>query len=130
ADASPAKQQEQVNSLIAQGVDAIVLDAVDTAAAASYVVAAKAAEIPIIAYDRPIPDQPADYYISFDNEAIGESIAESLVSHLDADGASGGVLIVNGSPTDAAAGLIKQGIHNAVDPSGFELLAEFDTPEW
>ena len=130
ADASAATQQEQVNSLIAQGVDAIVLDAVDTAAAASYVVAANAAEIPIIAYDRPIPDQPADYYISFDNEGIGESIAASLVEKLDAEGAEGGVLIVNGSPTDAAAGLIKQGIHNSVDSSGYELLAEFDTPQW
>lgn len=130
ADASASTQQEQVNSLIAQGVDAIVLDAVDTKAASSYVVAANAAEIPIIAYDRPIPEQPADYYVSFDNEGIGQSIAESLVEKLDAEGAEGGVLIVNGSPTDAAAGLIKDGIHNAIDPSGYEVLAEFDTPEW
>lgn len=130
ADADPATQQEQVNSLIAQNVDAIVLDAVDTKAAASYVVAANAAEIPIIAYDRPIPDQPADYYISFDNEGIGESIAASLIDHLDAEGAEGGLLIVNGSPTDAAAGLIKKGIHNSVDASDYKVLAEFDTPGW
>lgn len=130
ADASPKTQQEQVNSLIAQNVDAIVLDAVDTAAAASYVVAANAAKIPIIAYDRPIPDQPADYYISFDNEGIGESIAASLIDHLDAEGADGGLLIVNGSPTDAAAGLIKKGIHNSVDASDYDVLAEFDTPGW
>jgi simple sugar transport system substrate-binding protein/D-xylose transport system substrate-binding protein len=130
ADADAAKQQEQVNSLIAQNVDAIVLDAVDTKAAASYVVAANSAEIPIIAYDRPIPDQPADYYISFDNEGIGEAIAASLVERLGADGADGGLLIVNGSPTDAAAGLIKKGIHNSVDSSGYDVLAEFDTPGW
>ncbi|MGH3425107.1 MAG: substrate-binding domain-containing protein, partial [Nocardioidaceae bacterium] len=41
-----------------------------------------------------------------------------------------GLLQVNGSPTDAAAGLIKKGIHSAVDPSGFKLLAEYDTPDW
>ncbi|MEK8145950.1 substrate-binding domain-containing protein [Streptomyces sp. M10(2022)] len=46
------------------------------------------------------------------------------------DGAEGGLLQVNGSPTDAAAGLIKKGIHKAVDDSGFELLAEYDTPDW
>ena len=84
----------------------------------------------MIAYDRPIPDVPADYYVSFDNEAIGALIAQSLVDKLKADGAQGGVLQVNGSPTDAAAGLIKKGIHTAVDPSGLQLLAEFDTPDW
>ncbi|MFD2349316.1 substrate-binding domain-containing protein [Nonomuraea ferruginea] len=26
--------------------------------------------------------------------------------------------------------MIKKGIHSAVDPSGFKLLAEYDTPEW
>ena len=40
------------------------------------------------------------------------------------------MLEVNGSPTDAAAGLIKKGIHSAVDTSGFKLLAEYDTPDW
>ena len=132
ADASAETQQQQANSAIAQGVDVIVIDAVDSTAAASIVVAANAAEIPIIAYDRPIPDQPADYYVSFDNEGIGQKIAQSLVDKLAADGADAeaGILIVNGSPTDAAAGLIKQGIHNAVDASGLTVLAEFDTPEW
>ena len=40
------------------------------------------------------------------------------------------MLQVNGSPTDAAAGLIKKGIHSAIDPSGLPLLAEYDTPDW
>ncbi|MBC7725757.1 MAG: sugar ABC transporter substrate-binding protein [Burkholderiaceae bacterium] len=130
ADASADTQQQQANSAIAQGVDAIVIDAVDSKAAASIVVAANAAKIPIIAYDRPIPDQKADYYVSFDNEGIGQSIGQSLVEKVDADGTGNGILIVNGSPTDAAAGLIKKGIHNAVDASDLTVLAEFDTPEW
>ena len=128
ADASADTQQQQANSAIAQGVDAIVIDAVDSKAAASIVVAANAAEIPIIAYDRPIPDQKADYYVSFDNEGIGEKIAQSLVDNLGTP--TGGILIINGSPTDAAAGLIKSGIHKAVDASGIDVLAEYDTPEW
>lgn len=130
ADASASKQQEQANSAIAQGVDAIVIDPVDSAAAATIVNSAQAQDIPIIAYDRPIPDLPADYYVSFDNEAIGALIGDSLVKHLSETGAEGGLLQVNGSPTDAAAGLIKQGIHSSIDSSDFELLAEFDTPGW
>jgi simple sugar transport system substrate-binding protein/D-xylose transport system substrate-binding protein len=130
AAADPAKQQQQANSMLAQGVKAIVIDPVDSAAAASIVQAAQGQGVPVIAYDRPIPDKKADYYISFDNEKIGQLIAQSLVDHLKATKATGGILQVNGSPTDAAAGLIKKGIHSAVDPSGYKLLAEFDTPGW
>lgn len=130
ADADPAKQQQQADAMIAQGVSAIVLDAVDTAAAASIVVNAQQAGIPVITYDRPIVSTPADYYISFDNEGIGRMIADSLVQKLDADGASGGLLIVGGSPTDNAAGLIKKGMEAGAGAGSYEVLATFDTPEW
>ncbi|WP_218136037.1 sugar ABC transporter substrate-binding protein [Nonomuraea jiangxiensis] len=130
ADSDAAKQQQQANSALAQGVKAIVIDPVDSAAAATMVKTAQSQQVPVIAYDRPIPATPADYYISFDNEKIGSMIAQSLVDHLKAEKAEGGILQVNGSPTDAAAGLIKKGIHSAVDPSGFKLLAEYDTPDW
>ncbi|GAA0922529.1 substrate-binding domain-containing protein [Nonomuraea longicatena] len=130
ADADAAKQQQQANSAMAQGVKAIVLDPVDSAAAATIVKSAQSQQIPIISYDRPIPATPADYYVSFDNEKLGALIGQSLVDHLKKENAKGGILQVNGSPTDAAAGLIKKGIHSAVDPSGFKLLAEYDTPDW
>ncbi len=77
--------------------------------------------------------KPADYYVSFDNEGIGKAIAESLVNHLKAMGVptdKGGVLQINGSPTDAAAGLIKDGIHAGIAAGGYATLAEFDTPDW
>ncbi|MEU9836196.1 sugar ABC transporter substrate-binding protein [Streptosporangium sp. NPDC048047] len=130
ADSDASKQQQQANSALAQGVKAIVIDPVDSAAAATIVKSAQAQNVPVIAYDRPIPTTPADYYISFDNEKIGSMIAQSLVDHLKEEKAEGGILQVNGSPTDAAAGLIKKGVHGAVDPSGFKLLAEYDTPDW
>ncbi|MEU5882544.1 substrate-binding domain-containing protein [Spirillospora sp. NPDC047279] len=130
ANADAAKQQQQANSMLAQGVKAIVIDPVDSAAAASTVRMAQSRKVPIIAYDRPIPAAKADYYISFDNEKIGAMIAQSLVDRLKKDNAKGGVLQVNGSPTDAAAGLIKKGIHSSVDASGYKLLAEYDTPGW
>jgi D-xylose transport system substrate-binding protein len=130
ADSDASLQQQQANSAMAQGAEVIVLDPVDSAAAASIVQTAQAQGVQVVAYDRPIPDKAADFYVSFDNEAIGEAIGQSLVDHLEETGAEGGLLEVNGSPTDAAAGLIKDGIHNAVDASGFELLAEYDTPDW
>ena len=130
ADADAAKQQQQADSAITQGVKAIVLDPVDSAAAATTVQKAKAAGIPVIAYDRPIPQTPADYYVSFDNEKLGQMFAQSLVDKVKKENPDGGLLQVNGSPTDAAAGLIKKGMHSAIDPSGLKLLAEYDTPDW
>jgi simple sugar transport system substrate-binding protein/D-xylose transport system substrate-binding protein len=130
ADSDAAKQQQQANSALAQGAKVIVIDPVDSKGAASTVRAAQSQGAKVIAYDRPSTEAKADYYVSFDNEKIGALIAQSLVDHLKATGAKGGLLQINGSPTDAAAGLIKKGAHSAVDPSGFKLLAEYDTPNW
>ncbi|MBF9030595.1 substrate-binding domain-containing protein [Rhodobacterales bacterium HKCCE3408] len=132
ANADVQLQQQQFNSLISQGAEVIVLDPVDSSAAASLVNQAQAQGVRVIAYDRPIPDIPADFYVSFDNEGIGRAIAQSLVDHLMAEGVAdgSGVLQVNGSPTDAAAGLIRDGIDSALDNSVYATLAEFDTPNW
>jgi D-xylose transport system substrate-binding protein len=68
------------------------------------------------------------------HEEIGRSIAQSLVQRLKAMNVPTtddvGVLQINGSPTDAAAGLIKKGIHAGLADSGYKTLAEYDTPEW
>lgn len=132
ADGDATKQQQQFNAAVTQGVKAIVMDPVDSTAAASLVAQAQSRGIKVIAYDRPIPDAKVSFYVSFDNQAIGKSIAQSLVDHLKKTNTptSQGVLEVNGSPTDAAAGLIKKGIHEGLQGSGYTTLAEYDTPQW
>jgi len=133
ADADPAAQQAQADSAITQGAEVIVISSVDTAAAASIVESAQSQGVAVVTYDRPITTKPADFYVSFDNYWIGENIGISLIEKLEADGASpddGGILVVGGSPTDDAAGLIFDGQKAAVDASDFSVLAEFRTPEW
>jgi D-xylose transport system substrate-binding protein len=133
ADADASRQQQQFNAVISQGAKVIVLDPVDSTAAASLVKLAQSQGVKVIAYDRPIPSTPADFYVSFNNEGIGKAIADSLVEHLKSlkvEAGDGGLLQINGSPTDAAAGLIKKGIHAGLDNSGYPILAEYDTPEW
>jgi len=119
ANADAAMQQQQFNSVLTQGAKVIVLDPVDSTAAASLVAQAQAQGVKVIAYDRPIPDKAPDFYVSFDNEGIGYAIAKSLVDHMKASGVpdGAGVLEINGSPTDAAAGLIRDGIHRALGES-------------
>jgi D-xylose transport system substrate-binding protein len=133
ADASVSRQQQQFNAVITQGAKAIVLDPVDSAAAASLVQQAKSRGVKVIAYDRPIPKAKADFYVSFDNQRIGKMIAQSLVEHLKAEKvptANMGIVEINGSPTDAAAGLIKKGIHEGLATGQYKTLAEYDTPDW
>jgi D-xylose transport system substrate-binding protein len=132
ANGNASLQQQQFNSVIAQGAKVIVLDPVDSSAAAGLVELAQSQDVKVIAYDRPIPDKPADYYVSFDNEGIGYAIAKSLVEHMKASGIAdgAGVIEINGSPTDAAAGLIRDGIHRGLKESSYKTLAEYDTPEW
>lgn len=133
ADADASKQQQQFDSVISQGAKVVVIDPVDSTAAASLVKQAQSQGVKVIAYDRPIPSVRVDYYVSFDNERIGKMIAQSLVRHLKKNGVSTadtGLLEVNGSPTDAAAGLIRKGIHEGIAGSGYKTLAEYDTPNW
>jgi len=125
ADQDPAKQQQQVETAITDQVDVMVLDPVDGEAAAGLVTSAQDADIPVIAYDRFI--EGADYYMSFDNFTVGKMQAEALV---EATGGSGGVLMLNGAPTDPNAGQFKEGAHSVLDSSGLDILAEYDNPDW
>jgi D-xylose transport system substrate-binding protein len=107
ADQDAAQQQQQVEAAITQGAEVLVLDPVDGAAAGPLVTRAKSQDIPVISYDRLILDADVDYYISFDNEKVGELQGESLVSKLEEDGAQGDIVMINGAPTDNNATLFK-----------------------
>lgn len=134
ADAKPDVQQQQVEAIITQGVDVVVIDAVDTTAAAAVVRQMMAEGIRVVTYDRPVPEGGADFYVSFDNEALGVLYAEDLIQHLQATNApignGEGILIVNGSPADDAAMLIKKGAEAGIATGEWPVLAEFDTPDW
>ncbi len=71
ADQDAASQQSQAESAIAAGAKVLVLDPVDSAAAASIVAAANAQGIPVVAYDRFITGGRLSFYVSFDNEKVG-----------------------------------------------------------
>jgi D-xylose transport system substrate-binding protein len=130
ADQDASKQQSQAEAALASGVAVLVLDPVDGAASVSIVAAANAQGVPVIAYDRYISGGDLAFYVSFDNENIGRLQAAALVSQLDEAGVDGGILMVNGAPTDNNAGGFKTGAHAVLDDSGYPILAEFDTPDW
>jgi len=130
ADQDAAKQQQQAEAAITQGAKVLVLDPVDAASAGAVVQRAKQSQIPVVSYDRLITDADIDYYISFDNEKVGQLQGESLVSKLEEDGAEGDIIMINGAPTDNNAKLFKQGAHSVIDDSPFNVAKEYDTPDW
>jgi D-xylose transport system substrate-binding protein len=130
ADQDAAKQQQQAEAAITKGAEVLVLDPVDAASAGAIVARAKQSEIPVISYDRLITDADIDYYISFDNEKVGQLQGESLVKKLQEDGAKGDIIMINGAPTDNNAKLFKEGAHSVIDGSEFKVAKEYDTPDW
>ena len=124
-----AKQQQQAEAALTQGANVLVLDAVDGKAATTIVASAKARGVPVVAYDRFVAG--SDFYISFDNEKVGKLQGTGLVTALKAAGkTSGDLVMINGSPTDANAADFKKGAHSVIDGSGYNVVAEYDTPDW
>lgn len=131
ADQDAAKQQQQAEAALTKGADVLVLDPVDAASAGAIVSRAKQSKVPVISYDRLITDADVDYYISFDNEKVGQLQGQSLLDKLTKDGNEDGTIVmINGAPTDNNAKLFKQGAHSVIDESGLNVGREFDTPDW
>ncbi|ARP70999.1 ABC transporter substrate-binding protein [Streptomyces sp. MUSC 125] len=129
AAADASRQAGQLQKMIDDKVDVILLDAVDSHAIASGVKKAKAAGIPVIAYDR-LAEGPIDAYISFDNELVGEVQARTLLEALGPNvDTSDKIVMMNGSPTDPNAKQFKQGALSELN--GKVTIADsFDTTDW
>jgi D-xylose transport system substrate-binding protein len=130
ANSDAAAQQQQAQSMLTQGVNVLVVDPVDGKAAATIVAAAKARQVPVVAYDRLIESPDLAYVVSNDYEQVGRLQAQSLVDKLKADGVSpsaGGVLMMNGASTDFNAGLIRRGALSVLEQTGYPILASIDT---
>jgi len=130
ADQDAAKQQSQAEAALTNGAKVMVLDPVDSASAGAMVAKAKAAGVPVVSYDRLVLNAEVDYYISFDNEKVGQLQGQALVDKLKKDGKSGSIVMINGAPTDNNAKLFKKGAHSVIDGSGFKVAKEYDTPDW
>ncbi|MBI3311678.1 MAG: D-xylose ABC transporter substrate-binding protein, partial [Serratia liquefaciens] len=73
---------------------------------------AKREGIKVLAYDRMINNADIDFYISFDNEKVGELQAQSLVQRVP----QGNYFLMGGSPVDNNAKLFRQGQMKVLQP--------------
>jgi D-xylose transport system substrate-binding protein len=136
ANQDATQQLSQAEAALTNGAQVLVLDPVDSAAAATIADKAKAQGVPVIAYDRLILNSDGvSYYISFDNQEVGKLQAQSLVDKLTQMGIQNpSIVMINGSPTDNNASLFKAGAHSVFDPlvqaGKLTIAKEYDTPDW
>ncbi|WP_393100402.1 sugar ABC transporter substrate-binding protein [Streptomyces sp. LN325] len=128
AEQSASKQNAQLQELVDDKVDVLLVDAVDSKAIAGGVRKAKAAGIPVIAYDR-LAQGPIDAYISFDNELVGEVQAKELLKALGSNSATKQIVMMNGSLTDPNAAQFKAGAMSVLDGK-VEIARRYDTKDW
>jgi D-xylose transport system substrate-binding protein len=106
------------SSMIAEGVKVLLIDPADPTTGITVEKQAKAAGIKVIDYDRVNLGGTADYYVSFDNVAVGKLQGQGLVDCLNAKGVKNAQIIEmdGGTDIDNNAVLFAQGYNSVLDP--------------
>jgi len=129
AQLSASKQLSDVESLIAQGANALVILSVDSGSVGAAVDKAAAEGIPVLGYDRLIEDNRA-FYLTFDNKGVGRIIAES-VKAVQPEGNYG---IIKGDKGDPNALFLLEGmmevIGEDVKSGKIKIVGEAFTDGW
>jgi len=129
AQSSSAKQLSDVESLIAQGVDALIILAQDAESIIPAVQAAADEGIPVIAYDRLIED-PRAYYLTFDNVEVGRMQARAVFEAQP----TGNYVMIKGSAQDPNADFLRGGqqeiLQAAIDAGDITIVGEAYTDGW
>ncbi|MGX1272956.1 D-xylose transport system substrate-binding protein [Streptomyces phaeoluteigriseus] len=115
AAADPAKQAQQMSSMVTKGVKVIVVSAQDSAAIKSSIQSAVDKGVKVVAYDR-LAQGPVSAYVSFDNVKVGELQGQALLAALGSKATpTANVVMINGDDADPNAGQFKEGAHKALD---------------
>ena len=139
-----ATQVSQIENMIANGCEVLVIASIDGEALGTVLDQAKAANIPVIAYDRLIMGSDAvSYYATFDNWDVGVKQGEYIVKALDLENAGDkkfNIEYITGDPGDnninfffdGAISVLKPYIDagTLVCPSGQTEKQVVATPNW
>lgn len=129
AQLSSAKQLSDVESLIAQGADALVILSVDSGSVGAAVDKAAAEGIPVLGYDRLIEDERA-FYLTFDNKGVGRAIAKAVTAVQP----EGNFAIIKGDKGDPNALFLLEGmmevIGEDVKAGKIKIVGETFTDGW
>jgi len=127
--------QTIADQMIANKVSVLMIVNLDSGSGKAVLDKAKAAGIGTIDYDRLTLNGGANYYVSFDNEKVGELQGQGLVDCITKNGTQHPVVAyLNGSPTDNNATLFRNGYDKILKPkfdSGDYVKGpEYSVPGW
>ena len=136
AQGDKSTQQQQAEQAITNGAKVLLLVNLDSGSGAAIEANAKSQGVKVIDYDRLTLGGSADYYVSFDNVAVGKLQGQGLVNCLQKGGgpAKPKIAELNGSPTDNNATLFAQGYNSVLNPlykAGKAVkVADQSVPDW
>ncbi|WP_413735651.1 D-xylose ABC transporter substrate-binding protein [Sodalis sp. RH21] len=105
-------QMSQIENMINRGVDVLVIIPYNGQVLSNVIAEAKREGIKVLAYDRMINNADVDFYISFDNEKVGQLQAQSLVKLVP----QGNYFLMGGSPVDNNAKMFRAGQMTVLKP--------------
>lgn len=112
ANGDDAVQISQIENMINRNVDVLVIIPHNGDVLSNVIEEASRSGIKVLAYDRLINNANIDFYVSFDNEKVGELQASSLVKLKP----SGNYFLMGGSPVDNNAKLFRKGQMKIIQP--------------
>jgi D-xylose transport system substrate-binding protein len=126
--------QTLADQMISGGATVLMIVNLDSGTGKAVLDKARSQGVATVDYDRLTLGGNADYYVSFDNVAVGKLQGEGLTKCLEGKAAKPVVAYLNGAPTDNNATLFKQGYDGVLKPkfdSGAYVKGpDQSVPEW
>ena len=119
SDNDAGRQVNDIQNMLAEGVNLLVIAAIDGEALNTVMNEAADAGVQVIAYDRLIMNDAVSYYVSFDNYTVGKLQGQFVESTLDLANAGGTVYNMEftaGDPADNNAGYFFNGAFDVLKP--------------
>jgi putative multiple sugar transport system substrate-binding protein len=119
SDNDSGRQVNDIQNMLADGVDLLIVAAIDGEALNTAMNEAAEANVPVISYDRLILNDAVSYYVSFDNYTVGKLQGEFVEEQLDLANAGDktyNIEFTAGDPADNNAGYFFNGAMDVLKP--------------
>ncbi len=135
AEGDASTMQTQAEQAITDGATVLLMVNLDSGSGAAIIDNARSQGVNVIDYDRLTIEGPgADYYVSFDNVAVGATMGAAMEAALAGFAGVPNLMILDGGPTDNNATLFAEGYMSIAQPhfdnGSWNLVARQAVPDW
>lgn len=112
ANGDATAQISQIENMLNKDIDVLVIIPFNGEVLSNMISEAKKEGVKVLAYDRLINNADIDFYVSFDNEKVGELQAQAIIEQKP----EGNYFLMGGSPVDNNAKLFRKGQMKVLQP--------------